>query len=251
MYDSLPSSFSSLSLYCHHLLASTLMSTRAILVRARVEGRGRQRQMSSSSSEGERSAEWPRGDAREKIKKNDTERPVVTVNICSNIHYMFLPLSRLCLNYSTWVGFKLNGVCRYAWVGETARGREGESNLCIVKSLIKVSASLRRSISDSCTSTSETRGCRHHRCESVFRIRANVAHMFGSSLGRVLLLLISERTKIIWYSSTRGSANKTWAGTQQALSQKFKPDADCAACALYSMFLWKSIYSAEIAAQTE
>lgn len=54
---------------------------------------------------------------------------------CPNIHYMLL--SPHSLDRSTWVGFKLNGVCRYAWVRETAWGRERESNRCLVKSLLK------------------------------------------------------------------------------------------------------------------
>ena len=38
---------------------------------------------------------------------------------------------------STWVGFKLNDVCRYAWMRETAWGRGRESDLRLVKSLLK------------------------------------------------------------------------------------------------------------------
>lgn len=70
--------------------------------------------------------------------KGERGRPIVTDNVCPNIHYMFLlPLSPLPLDRSTWVIFKLNGVCRYAWVREAAWGRERESNVCLVKSLLK------------------------------------------------------------------------------------------------------------------
>lgn len=69
--------------------------------------------------------------------KSDRGRPIVTDNVCPKIHYMFLlPLSSLPLGRSTWVMFKLNAMCRYAWVREAARGRESESNVCLVKSLL-------------------------------------------------------------------------------------------------------------------
>lgn len=109
------------------------MAVKAILVGQRVWGRGRWAATAQRESEGLGDPE----ERQERRWKSESGRPIVTVNICPNIHYMFLPLSALPLDHSTWVAFKLNRACRYAWVRDTASQRERESNLSLVKSLLK------------------------------------------------------------------------------------------------------------------